>query len=597
MFKPAFKNFFLTFLLTIVLCACTSDRDNIDGTVLNMAVPSQVKGMDPILTNDLYSAGEVARVYEGLLEYHYLKRPYALRPNLAQAMPTVGDKGMTYTFKIKKGVKFQDDTAFANGKGRELTAADFVYSIKRLADPRLQGLGWWLLDGKIKGLNQWRDKNAKREQTNYDETVEGLKALDSHTLQFTLSKPFPQFLYALAMPFTFAVAREVVERHGKEFINRPVGTGPFMIKDGVFKRTKKIVYLKNPNYREKTFPCEKDASPAFLDIARASCGKRLPLADGIVVNIIEEDQPRWLNFRRGKLDYLGIPKDNFDAAIPDAKNLVPELKSQDIKLIISPSLDITYTGFNHDLKLFQSADLRRAMSLAYDVNGSNTLFYNDTALPAQSLVPPGIAGHEENFKSPYRGMGTKANLEEAKKLLARAGYPGGKGLPEITYDCPSATTSRQMGEYFKKQMAQIGINVKVVLNPWPELQKKITTRQIMTYGIAWGADYPDAENFLQLLYGPNRAPGANGSGYDNPRFNKMFARAALMQDGPERTELYQKLNRMAAEEAPLIYGVHRQKYVLLHSWIQNYVPTDFPMGTTAYLGVDQQKKTEMLKKL
>ncbi len=592
-----FQQILLTLLLPLALWSCIAKRDQISGPVLNVAVGSQIKGMDPIYTNDLYSSNEVARIYEGLLEYHYLQRPYALKPNLAEAIPRPSKNGLIYTFKIKKGIKFQDDAAFAEGKGRELTAQDFVYSIKRLADPKLQGLGWWLLDGKIKGLNQWRDKYAERPKTNYDETVEGLKALDSHTLQFTLSKPFPQFLYALAMPFTFAVAREVVDRYGKEFLNHPVGTGPFMIQGGVFKRTKKIVYLKNPNYREKTFPCEAHASAAYKAIARASCGKRLPLVNGIVVNIIEEEQPRWLNFRRGNVDFLGIPKDNFEAAVPDAKNLVPDLKEKGIELLISPSLDVTYSAFNHDLKLFQSAELRRAMSLAYDIGRSNQLFYNNTGLPAQSLVPPGIAGHIEGYRSPYRGQGSAENLKRAKELLAKAGYPGGKGLPEITYDCPSGTTSRQIGEYFKKQMEQIGVNIRVVQNPWPELQKKITTRKVMTYGIAWGADYPDAENFLQLLYGPNRAPGANGSGYDNPKFNRLFARAALMQDSPQRTQIYQQLNRMAAEEAPLIYGVHRQAYILRHAWLVNYVPTDFSAGMAAYLDIDLKKKAEVLKKM
>ncbi len=570
------------------MSACKKDAVT-NEKVLNVSVPSEVKGMDPIYANDLYSSNEVARIYEGLLEYNYLKRPYTLVPNLAEAMPTVSEDGLTYTFKIKQGVRFQDDAAFPEGKGRELVAEDFVYSIKRLADPKLQGLGWWLLDGKIAGLNEWRDANAEKAEVDYNAEVEGLKAIDRYTVQFKLTKNFPQFLYALAMPFTFAVAKEVVAHYGPEFLNHPVGTGPYMLP--VFNQNTRIEYVRNPNFRTKLFPAE-DVSPEFADIAKEYKGKTVPFIDKVIVNIMRESQPRWLNFQKGRLDYIGVPKDNFSSAITPSKDLSDDLKAKGIILEITPSLDVTYTAFNHDLELFRNVKLRRAMSLAYDVNESNNLFYNGTALPAQSVVPPGIAGHIPGYVNPYRGP----NVEEAKKLLAEAGYPEGKGLKEIVYSCPSSTESRQIGEFFKKQMAQIGINIKVETSPWPEFQSKITKRQVELYGIAWGADYPDAENFLQLLYGPNKSPGANGSHYDNPEFNRLFKTASVMQDSPERTAFYEKMNRIAAEEVPWIYGVHRQSYLLKQGWLKNYIPTDFDSGIVQYLDIDLEKKKELLEK-
>lgn len=580
----------LAALLSLVSC---TKKEELNEKVLNIAVGSEVKGMDPIYANDMYSSNETARVYESLLEYHYLKRPYALSPNLAEAMPEVSNNGLIYTFKIRKGVMFHDDKAFPGGKGRELTAHDFVYSIKRLADPKLQGLGWWTIDGKIKGLNEWRDANSEAETVDYNAEVEGLKALDNHTLQFTLVKPFPQFLYALAMTFTSAVAKEVVEHYGNEFLNHPVGTGPFLLPE--FKQTNRIEYTANPNYREKTFPCE--STEEYAAIAKEYCGKKVPLVEKIVVNIVREDQPRWLNFQKGNLDFIAIPKDNFDSAVTPTNELAGELATKGIQLLIQPSLDVTYTAFNHDLEVFKNKKLRQAMSLAYDVSTSNKLFYNNRALPAQSIVPPGIAGNIKGYENPYRGYGKAEQIEKAKKLLAEAGFPEGKGLKEFTYDCPSSTVSRQIGEYFKQQMAQIGIKIKVMQNSWPELQKKIDKRQVELWGIAWGADYPDAENFLQLLYGPNRVPGANGSGYDNPEFNRLYASASVMQDTPERTALYEKMVRMAAEETPWIYGVHRQNYVLKHSWLKNYVITDFDAGTAAYLDVDLAAKKAALEKL
>lgn len=578
---------FLLLFISLVLSSCTKDRD-LNKKVLNIAVGAEIKGMDPIYANDVYSGSEIARVYEGLFEYHYLKRPYTLVPNLADSMPEVSSDGLTYTIKVKKGVMFHDDLAFKGAKGRELMASDFVYSIMRLADPKLQGLGWWVLQGKIKGLDEWRDKYAAASKVDYDEKIEGLMALDSHTLQVKLKKPFPQFLYALAMPFTFAVAREVVEKYGSEFLNHPVGTGPFILP--VFRQSNKIVYTKNPNYRKVTYPSE---SSEDLKDHLGDAGKTLPLVEEIRVNIMKEEQPKWLTFGKGKIDYITIPKDNFESVITPDAGLVEDFAKKGITLLKNTSLDLTYIAFNHDMDLFKNVKLRRAMSLAYDPIESNKLFYNNTAVPAQSIIPPGVAGYIEGMKNPYQGQ----NIEAAKKMLAEAGYPNGKGLPEITYDCPSNTTSRQMGEYFKKMMALIGINIKVVTNPWPQLQAKITNRQVQVYGIGWGADYPDAENFLQLLYGPNKSPGANGSGYDNPEFNQLYKSASVMQHSPERTALYEKMYRIAMEQIPFIFGMHRQNYILKNGWLKNYIPSDFDWGHSKYLNIDLEKKKELLKKL
>lgn len=579
-------------ILSLLSVSCFKKKDDFQGKQLFLGVSQQVKGMDPIYSDDRYSSTEVARVYEGLMEYHYLKRPYELKANLADGMPSVSADGLTYTFKIKKGVMFHDHEAFPGGKGRELVADDFVFSLKRLSDPKLMGLGWWVLDGKVQGLNQWREKYSKLPATDYTEEIEGLRAIDKYTLQIKLAKPFPQFLNILAMPFTFAVAKEVVDKYGKEFLNHPIGTGPFKIKNGVFKQSNRIVYLKNENYRKKTYPCEKTDN--FPKDFLKDCGKQLPLVDRLTVNIIEESQPRWLNFQKGNIDYIDPPKDNFASAIPTGTELSPDLKEKGAKLLLSPSLDITYIALNMEMDLFKNnKKLRHAMMLAYNVKEANRLFYSDTGLPAQSVVPPGIKGHITDFQNPYRSMGEPEKLAQAKKLMEEAGFPNGQGVPKLTYDCAGDTVSRQMGEYFKKQMAQIGIEIEVLQNPWPRLQEKIKNRQVMTHGIAWGADYPDAENFLQLLYGPNRPPGANGSGYDNPEYNKIFEKSAIMQDTPERTALYEKLTRMAAEEIPWIFGVHRRNTEIIHGWLLNYVQTDFEAGRSAFLNIDQEKKKQL----
>ena len=575
----------LTVAAATALTGCAKKQDASE-RVLNIVSPAEIKGYDPIMSDDLYSGREIAKIYEGLLAYHYLKMPYELIPNLAEAMPEVSKDGITYTFKIRKGVLFQDDAAFPNGKGREVEASDFVYSIKRLADSKNQASGWWILDGKLKGLNEWRDKNANLPATNYDEEVEGLKALDKYTLQFKLAKPFPQFLYSLAMGFTSVVSKEVVAKYGKEFINHPVGTGPYVLPK--FDQGKRIVYTKNPTFREKFYPSE--ASSEYQNLL-GDAGKKLPLVDKVIVHVMVESQPAWLKFNKGEIDYFGVPKDNFATAVKDNK-ISGELADKGIVLTISPQLDVTYTSFNYDNKLFHNTNLRRAMYLAYDEAKANELFYNNTAFPAQSIVPPGIAGNDPAYKNQWKGP----NIELAKKTLALAGYPEGKGLPEIVYDIPDSTTSRQMGEYFQKQMEQIGIKIKISASPWPEFQAKLKKRSGQMFGIAWGADYPDAENFLQLFYGPNSAPGANSSNYNDPKFNKEFEQAVMMQDSPARTALYEKLNKYIAEEAVSLFGVHRQAYTLQQSWLRNYRASDLHHDNVQYLNLDTAKKEEMAKK-
>lgn len=581
---------FIRVLSLFLIVSCTKKVD-FDSLTLNLVVPAEVKGFDPIQASDLYSSNEIARVYEGLYQYHYLKRPFELIPNLAESMPIVSKDGLSYTVKLKKGVLFHDDECFPSSIGRELKASDVIYSIKRLADTKTMSVGWWILDGKIKGLNEWREKYSKENATQYNDRIEGLEEIDDYTVKFTLTHPFPQFMYALAMPYTFVVPHEAVTKYGKEFLNHPVGTGAF--RTSKFSQSNKIVYTKNEKYREEYYPSEGeegDAEKGLLD----DKGKKLPLVDSIVVNIQTEDQPRWLAFEKGKLDYVSVPKDNFSQVMTPSKEISASYKEKEIDLLISPDLDVTYIAFNFDNEfLRKNISVRKAMSLAYDHVKANDLFYNGTGIFAQGIIPPGISGYDEKLVNPYK----RTDLKEAKNLLEKAGFKDGKGIPVITYDTLADTVSRQMGELLRTEMAKIGITIDVRTNTWPELTKKVDNRQTMMFGMAWGADYPDAENFLSLLYGPNASPGSNGANYNNEEYNKIFDRAKVMQPTKEREELYKKLNKMAIQDVPWIFGVHRTKFTVRHSWLKNYKFTPFDQGIEKYLTIDREKKKEMFKKL
>lgn len=575
----------LAFTLTLVSC---TKKKNFQEKILEINVSAKVKGLDPVNAGDTYSAGEIARVYEGLLEYHYLERPYKLQPNLAEGMPTVSDDGLTYTFKLKKGILFHDNKCFPSGKGRELVAKDFVYSITRMADLKLNSTGWWLLDGRIAGLNEWREKHAAK-GGNYDETIEGLTAVDDHTFQVKLTKQYPQFLYSLAMVYTFAVPREAVEMYGEEFLNNPVGTGAFIT--GTYSQANVINYTKNPNYRDVRYPTLGSAEDKASGLLKYA-GKKLPLVDKIKVNIVTEASTRFLKFKKGEVDYSAIPKDDFNSVIAPDQALTDTFEAMGIALEITPDLDITYIAFNHDDPLFKKNNkLKQAMSLAYDHQRANKLFYNGTGVLAQTIIPPGIAGYDPKYKNPYK----KYDIDAAKKMLAEAGYPGGKGLPTINYETTSTTVSRQMAEFFSKSMKDIGINIKVNTNTWPQLTQKTKKRQAQMFGMAWLGDYPDAENFLQLLYGPNSAPGPNGGNYNVDSFNTEFDIAKNMQPGPERAKKYAKLAQEVAESTPLMLGVHRTSFVLKHSWLRNYKFSTFNHGHAKYYDIDLVKKKEALE--
>lgn len=584
--------FIFYILLLSFAFSCTNSKKDKDGEkVLRLSTTAKVKGFDPIQASDLYSGNEIARVYEGLLQYHYLHRPYKLVPNLAQSMPEVSTDGLTYTFKLKKGVLFHDNSCFEKSKGREMKASDVVYSIKRLADPKLQSKGWWLIDGKIAGLNEWRKKSSSESSSDYSTVLEGVKVIDDYTVQFKLTKPFPQFLYALAMPFTYVVPKEAVESYGEEFINNPVGTGPFTT--GVYTQGNKIVYTKNPNYRDEFYPSEGETSDKENGLLK-DAGKKIPLVDKLIVRVMIEQQPRWLNFLKGKLDSVTIPPEKFTDVIIPGTGLSGDFKKKGIVAKTKVGIDVTYSAFNHQHELFKdNVKLRRAMSLAFDRDKYNKAFFYGLSRSAQSIVPPGVDGYDKNYKGSYQYF----DLEKSKKLLKEAGYPEGKKLPEITYYFNAGTKSRQMAEMMKQMMSKIGVKLKLMGVTWPELLKIINTKQAMMFTMAWGADYPDAENFLQLLYSPNEAPGSNASNFKNAAFDELFKKASVMPNTPERTALYNQMKKISSDEVAMIYGFHRVGYGLIHSWLKNFKFTEFSHGMAKYYNLDLEAKNQNIEKL
>lgn len=578
--------------VALAITGCTKKGFDEKDTTLNLVLRANVKGIDPITANDLYSGTVVSQIYEGLLQYNYLKRPFTLEPKLAESMPEISKDGLTYTFKIKKGIKFHDNAAFKDGKGREITANDFIYAWKRLADPRNVSDGFWIFDGKIKGLNEWATA-VKAEKATYDTPVEGLVAPDAQTLVIKLTGVYHQLGYVLAMPFTAVVPREAAEKYGKEFLNNPVGTGPFILeKSSDWVRNSKITLKKNPTYRSDLYPAEGAAGDAEKGLL-ADAGKPMPFAEKLVFSEIVEDQPRWQNGLKGNFDWFEIPKDNFDGAVKD-NAIAAELSAKSMRLDITPALDVTYIGFNMVDPVFaKNKTLRQAMSKAFDNATYIKKFLNNRGVHAQGPIPPGIEGNEEGWKN----ANGQYDVEAAKALLIKAGFPEGKGLPELTYEGLSDSTARQNAEFFTQQMAQIGIKVKINSNTWPQFQDKIKNGKAQLFGIAWGADYPDAQNFFQLFYSKNKAPGPNDSSYNSPEFDKVYLASLKLPPGPERTKLYVEMRNIVTEDGPWIFNAHRLGYKVIHGWVQNFKWTEVGNDYPKYIRIDGKKRAELGSKL
>jgi len=497
-------------------------------------------------------------------------------------------------------VKFQDDPCFkeTQGKGRELKAQDFVYGMKRLALNSLQSAGWWVLDGKVVGINEFHDKLAKASKEElpkvFDETVEGLIAIDNYTLQIKLTKPDPQFLYLLAMSFTSPVSREAVTAYADErgnLLDHPVGTGPFKLVK--WERNHQVTLDRNPGYRKDLYP--SNGSPVYsANGMLADAGKPLPFVDRISMDIIKEDQPRWLNFMKGNTDVILLPKDNFKQAITDQVNLSPDLVKKGVHLNIQTGVIVRYITFNmKDKVLGQNKYLRQALSSAVDRDKWIGIFTNGTGRKMVNIVPPGILGRPKTDKIKYDW-----NIAHAKELMKKAGYPDGQGLPVLKFDLRGAdTTSRQLGDFIVQQFAQIGVKVDVMPNTFPAYLEKIKQGNHQISFGGWSMDYPDAENMYQLLYGPNQSPGPGESNYANPEFDKLYEQAETMEPGPRRSDLIQKMDDIAQEDCPWALGYYEASYDLSQPWFMNYRSSDIILNKYKYYRVNKEIKKRYLEQM
>ncbi len=561
------------------------------------------KSLDPAQGSTQYDNQACSQIFDCLVQYKYLVRPLELEPAIVTAMPTITDNAdgtQTWAFELRDDVYFQDDPCFPGGKGRRVVSGDVFYSWKRLADPEYQLENWWIIEGLIVGFDDY--KNAQRERVenrqkfDYDAPVPGLRIIDDRRFEVVLTQPVQQFRWKLAQFQMCVVPREAVEKYGKDFAKHPVGTGPFMVKEGDWQQGQFIRFRRNPNYREEYYPGELSADPALAEKDRAlgldrAAGRRLPLVDVIESPFYVPDPPMWLDFESGKLGFVQIPAEYFDKVVNRRTlKLRTSYAARGIRLHPEPLLDFIFRGFNMEDPVVggyseKQKKLRQAISLAFDQDEMNESFYNGTNILYDGPIPPGLDGHPPKHFTDhdYRGP----NLAKARRLLAEAGYPNGEGLPEIVYYSSRGANQEEQMQAEVLFCKQIGVRLNPRLVDFSELIEAINNKKAQFFGFAWGSDYPDGENNLAMFYSKNKAPGSNSFNYDRPEYDRLYERCRTLPPGPERTKLYEQMRDMIIEDVPYIGSMARTRFYLINPWLKNFKPSEDFQNWYKYLDLDE----------
>lgn len=526
--------------------------------------------LDPVRAATIYTNFVVLNVFDTLYAYKYLKRPYELKPNLATAMPEVSEDGLTYTIHIKKGVEFQDNQAFNNGKGREVHASDFVYSLQRHFDKKFNSQGAWVFAGRIVGLDDW-----KKNGSDYSQKIEGLQALDDYTIQIKLVEKYPQLTYTLAMGFSALVPQEAVEFYGNEFGSNPTGSGPFVLKSF---NLEKAIFEANPKFRKEPLDLAYEGYDeeihGFTGI-KTLAGKSPPFIDVMEVNFIKESSSRWNSFTKGnEIQYTVVPKEQANSVIMSKKplTLYPQI-TDNYHHMFGIEAGFVYSGFDMMNPIFgnngdpvhdeKNKSLRCAIRKAFNWDQKNRAFYFGLGTIFPGIITPSVMEYDPNMSQDPITL----DVEGAKYLLKQAGW-NAENLPSLYYHTRGDVSNRLSYEQFRGFLKKIGYPVKKIkYNPYPSFgafNKALKDGKTPFFSLAWGLDYPDAENTLQLFYGPNKSPGSNNFNYVNPQFDALFEQAKTMQPSSERTLLYQQLNKMVIDDCVVLSGLSRNRIYLWH---------------------------------
>ncbi len=513
----------------LIICSCNSKNDNAGKKVFNVNLDQNVTSLDPAFARNQNAIWMINQIFNGLVQVDAALNPV---PCIAKTWQMSKD-GLTYTFNLRDDVYFQDDPLFQGGKGRKVVADDFAYSFYRLIDPKVASSGGWIFSDKVKDAN-------------------GFKALNDSTFQITLLKPFPAFMQLLTAQYCSVVPKEVVEHYGKDFRNHPVGTGPFKFK--YWKEDEILVLLKNEHY------WEKDGNV------------RLPYLDAVKVTFITDKQSAFMNFIKKDLDFFNSVDGSYrDDILTKSGKMTSKYKDK-FQLIKGPYLCTEYVGILVDTSktIVQNSPLRFKkvrQAINYGIDKPKLIKYlrNSVGVPATAgFIPKGMPGFDS-----ARVKGYDYNPVLAAQLLAEAGYPNGKGMPEVTLS--TSTTYKDLIEFIQGELSNLGIKAKVDVSPSASLRDMMSKNEVNFFRGSWIADYPDGENYLSVFYSKNKVPfGPNYTGYFNKEFDRLFERSYFESDAKKRYELYYQMDNMVMENASVVPILYDQSVVMLQNNISGY---------------------------
>ena len=562
--------------------------------ILRHAFPTAETGFDPARVSDTYSITINEAIFERLLTYDYLARPAKLVPMVAEAMPQVSENGRVYTYRIRKGIHFTPDPAFKGAK-RELTAQDFIYSFMRFADPKNRSPYAFLVEGKIEGLDELAAKAKETGKFDYDARIPGMVAVDRYTLRFRLVTNDYNFPYITAQLPSHAVAREVIEAYGDDTLAHPVGTGPYVLKS--WARGAKIVLEANPDYRGFVWDFEPTGEAWDEALIAAMRGKKMPQIGRVEISIIEEDQSRWLAFAQKELDFLNLPASFRSEVFGAEKALKPEWTQKGVTVYRAVDPEITYSSINFRDPLVggfsrEKIALRRAILMAYNLDEEIRVIRKNQAVAVEMPIPPGVVGHDPAYRSINRYDPALANklLDHFKYARGKDGYrtlPDGKPLV-LKYASGTTAIEREFNELWKKSMDAIGLRIEFQVTKFADRVKAARACQLMLAGSAWGADYPDGDNFMQLLYGPNTGQSNNGC-YESKAFDAFYVKSTQMPNSPERNHLFLEMTRQMEVDGAWSLHVARERNQMLWPWVQGYKKHPILNAEFIYLDIAPRK--------
>lgn len=542
---------------------------------------SPVRSVDPLDTADIYTQRIVLSIYDTLYEYCFLTRPYLLKPSLAESLPKMSEDALVYTIRLKEGIYFPDAPCFEEGKGREVLAEDFIYSMKRHFDKDALSSSSWIWRGKIEGLDDWEGFSAGGE-------ISGLRALDKRTVQIRLTEPFPQFLHTLAQAFTAVVPKEAVEFYGKDFPRNPVGSGAWKLGS---LNSKKIVLKKNESYRDEWVEdLELEGAPSTVASSfQVLKGKKLPLCDEIHIHCFTSADEAWWSFEgEPDLDYVRLPKRlKASFQIESLKEEFIENYEDKYSVYKETAAEVKFFGFNmahpnfgrrEDPELDEkNKALRKALRYAFQWKTllARTYLGRGKVFPG---VAPSILG--KHFSSLSEDSITY-NPGKAKALLKKHGW-NKENLPELVFTGVGSLAAQQEFELFRSFYTKIGYPKEKIKSAFyvsfPEMFGALRESTHPSFGyITWYVDIPDAFDVLQLFYSPNKAPGMNFMNYENKEFDHLYEQISRLQDSTERSDLIKRAVEIIIEDCPLISGF--SPYTI-HMWRKDFLV--FPSKQTNF---------------